>query len=193
MTKDGVQLDSKGVVTTAFPYEHVVEVRYQHRAVDDFADVQMLVDDILACHLSCRHFEIDEPGLSLTRDALASQYGVQVPVKIVLQDTRSMARKLAGRVWQDWEKKNGPLDEVMAKKASETGNFVSKIMSDTYWFFDSMRTPSTELDKPLVAPIKSPMPSLLTSRANRDNLLACPPLTSRTPSNLKNCARALSL
>lgn len=167
-TKDGVQLDSKGTVVKYYPYEHIVEVFYQHRKIDDLATAQLTVDGVLATQLPIKSVHSEDTNMHLTRDVLEHQYGVQVPDKVVLQDTRSTARKLAGRVWQDFEKKNGPLDQVVAQKAEDTGAFFSRLASDVQTFLHSSQAkPSTELSFPMAMTGANLLPSLLTSNATQ--------------------------
>lgn len=61
-----------------------------------------------------------------------------MPKKVLPQDTRSTARKVAehvaGNVWKDLESRKEPLNEVAARKTNELGAMMSKMGSDAYGF-----------------------------------------------------------
>jgi hypothetical protein len=130
-TKNGVQLDSKRIVTKRFPIEHVVEVVYHHRTIDDLATAELSIDDESFISLPARMDVHNDPNLSVTREVLSLQYGLEVPKKVLAQDTRGTARKVAERVWTEWK---DPLNEVVAQKGADVGAFISRITTGAAQF-----------------------------------------------------------
>jgi hypothetical protein len=98
-TKDGVPLDSKAELTKPYEYRHVIEIAYAHRAVDNLAYASMTVDGIPFERLAMKIPENGEnPVLTINRIALEAQFGLQIPRKIVAQDTRLTAHQIAQSV-----------------------------------------------------------------------------------------------
>lgn len=140
-TADGVQLDTKDVVAVPHSYKHVIEVAYHHKMLDHLADAALSIDGIPFSSFPLKVELHDEPNLSVTRDVLGSQYGLEVPKKVLPQDTRGTARKIAGHVagnvWREIEGQKDPLNEVAARKAGELGLMISKMGTDAYEFCTS--------------------------------------------------------
>jgi len=130
-TKNGVQLESKMTVTKAFPFEHAVEVVYYHRSIDDLTTAELCVDGV---DFSCLPIKVEvrnDQNLSVSREVLATSYGLDVPKKVLAQDTRSTARKVADRVWSEWK---DPVNHSVAQKAADAGEFFSKLTSGAAHF-----------------------------------------------------------
>jgi len=128
-TRDGVQLESKSVVTRPYSYKHTIEVAYQRRKVDDLTSAVLTIDGVTFSDLNFMVSYHDQANMSVTREVLELSHGIQVPRKVVAQDTRSTARKIAGRVWEEWK---GPMNDVMTRKADETGAMMSHVGSEAY-------------------------------------------------------------
>jgi len=142
-TQNGVQLESKSAMTVPHSYTHVVEVVYQHKAIDHLADAELLIDGVHFGELGNKIDIHNEPAFSATREVLACQYGIEVPRKVLPQDTRGTVLKLAGHVagnvWKDFEVNRGPMNEVAAQKVGELGAMVSKLSTDAYAFCMSLQ------------------------------------------------------
>jgi hypothetical protein len=139
-TKDGKELDTKSVLTRPVCYDHDVEVVYARRNLDELHDVQLSVDGVPFNELAQKVVPRDEPDLQITRKVLLNQFGLEVPHKVLAEDTRGTARKIAGRVWHDmgveWSVREGPLKETLQEKAGEAGNLMSSLGAQMLEFLD---------------------------------------------------------
>jgi len=136
-TKNGVQVDSKKVVTKAFSFEHQVEVVYQHRNIDDFSSAELSVDNVSFNSLSSQLNVHNDPNLSVNREVLTLSYGLEIPKKVLAQDTRGTARKVADRVWSEWK---DPLNQAVTQKAQDAGAFIAKLSSGAAQFIRLQHT-----------------------------------------------------
>jgi hypothetical protein len=94
-TKDGFPLHTKSVVTKPYQYRHSVELTYSHKAVDHLKEARMMVDGIPFESLPCLVIpRADQEGLSVVRTALEAQFPIQIPKKIVPEDTRYVGLQL---------------------------------------------------------------------------------------------------
>jgi hypothetical protein len=132
-TRDGRELETKSVITRAYCYDHNVEVVYMRRNIDDFHTVQLSVDGVPFNELEQIVLPRDEADLKITRKVLLNQFGLEVPRKILAEDSRGVARKIAGRVWHDmgveWSLREGPIKQNIQEKVGEAGNLISDIGS----------------------------------------------------------------
>lgn len=91
----------------------------------------MSVDGVPFNQLSQKVAPREEADLKITRKVLLNQFGLEVPRKVLAEDTRGVARKIAGRVWNDigveWSVREGPLKETIQEKAGEVGTLMSNI------------------------------------------------------------------
>jgi hypothetical protein len=98
-TKDRVPLDSKVELTKPFAYRHAIEITYKHKAVDNLAYASLRVDGIAFHHLAMKiPARGESPPLTITRISLEAQFGLEIPRRIVPQDTRMVAHQLAQSV-----------------------------------------------------------------------------------------------
>jgi len=139
-TRDGRELETKSVITKPYCYDHNVEVVYTRRNIDDFHTVQLSVDGVPFNELEQIFLPRDEVNLNITRKVLLNQFGVEVPRKLLAEDSRGVARKIAGRVWHDmgveWSVREGPLKETLQEKAGEAGILMSSIGSQMLEFLN---------------------------------------------------------
>mmetsp|Transcript_86794 Transcript_86794/g.135891 ORF Transcript_86794/g.135891 Transcript_86794/m.135891 type:complete len:584 (+) Transcript_86794:82-1833(+) len=139
-TRDGRELETKSVITKPYCYDHNVEVVYTRRNIDDFHTVQLSVDGVPFNELEQIFLTRDEVSLNITRKVLLNQFGLEVPRKLLAEDSRGVARKIAGRVWHDmgveWSVREGPLKETLQEKAGEAGILMSSIGSQMLEFLN---------------------------------------------------------
>jgi hypothetical protein len=132
-TRDGRELETKSVITRPYCYKHNVEVVYMRRNIDDFHTVQLSVDGVPFNELEQIVLPRDEVDLKITRKVLLNQFGLEVPRKLLAEDSRGVARKIAGRVWHDmgveWSLREGPIKQTFQEKVGEAGNLMSNIGS----------------------------------------------------------------
>lgn len=117
-TKNGIQLADKRIVTKTLPYEHVIEVVYHHRTIDDLASAELSVDGVTFSALPVQVDVLNEPNMAVTREVLALSYGLEVPKKVLAQDTRATAHKVADRVWNQWK-------DPLTQKVADAGALMS--------------------------------------------------------------------
>jgi hypothetical protein len=103
------------------------------RNIDDFHTVQLSVDGVPFNELEQIVLPRDEVDLKITRKVLLNQFGLEVPRKLLAEDSRGVARKIAGRVWHDmgveWSLREGPIKQTFQEKVGEAGNLMSNIGS----------------------------------------------------------------
>jgi len=169
-TKDGVQMDSKQVVTKSFPFEHVLEVVYKHRKIDQLSDAELLVDGVPFGSLPIQACAHNEPHLQISKQVLALSYGLEIPRKVLPQDTRGTARKVAQRVWSEWK---DPLNQVVAQKAADASTWMSKISSGASEFISLQRAAwSADMSSPAEEGMAKSVPPTARSRIIARNSLS---------------------
>jgi len=98
-TKDGVPLDTKGIITQPYEYCHSVEVAYRHRAVDNLVDATLAVDGCPFEHLPFMiQVHHEQQSLSISPTAMQGQFSIQIPKIVVPEDTRGIARQIGMNV-----------------------------------------------------------------------------------------------
>jgi hypothetical protein len=111
---------------------------YARRNIDYLHTVQLTVDGIPFNQLEQKLAPRDDEDLKVTRKVLLNQFGLEIPRKILAEDSRGIARKLAGRVWHDmgveWSVREGPLKESIQDKACEAGTLMSSLGSQMVEF-----------------------------------------------------------
>jgi hypothetical protein len=139
-TMDGRELETKSVVTRPYCYDHNVEIVYTRRNIDDFSAVELSIDGLPFNQLEQMVMPRDEVALEISPRVLLNQFGLQIPRKILAEDRRSAARKIAGRVWHDmgveWSVREGPLKEAIQEKAGDAGTLMSNIGAQMLDFLD---------------------------------------------------------
>jgi hypothetical protein len=101
-TKDGWPLDNQTTVTQPIQYRHVVEVAYQHRAIDNLVDAALSIDGVPFSQLpSMVDIHYREQALSITPSALKVQFGLDIPKKVAPEDSRGVARQLVNKAVTD--------------------------------------------------------------------------------------------
>jgi hypothetical protein len=139
-TRDGRERDTKSVITRPYCYDHSVEVVYARRNIDDLHTVQLTVDGISFNQLEQKLAPRDDEDLKVTRKVLLNQFGLEIPRKVLAEDSRGVARKLAGRVWHDmgveWSMREASLKESIHEKACEAGTLISSLGSQMLEFLN---------------------------------------------------------